>query len=523
MFSQRNKTIAAALALALIVAWAQTLAANNPTPLQLMWRPLVILLGDGDSRAAIAQIKKQIEMFDTILHRSHVDDYTKKFADNVQKTLYSFDLDDFYRKLPEQTETWRWLALEGRIVDNRFLLGRSLAPTMHGASVSGPEQRLGDMSVVLRGQPIAIGDGKKKSLFQAANNYLLQTQFAMVLGDIDWQRFINAAVALLRTPQEWRPSASPATMTTTVILGGPDLFDPKIAEILQALEKAFPEMYKRLTNLGTIESITISQPAGETYQRIQGRVRMKPKILGNSFEEFADFLESLDRLVKGQLGWIDANGRHLFFGTIDSDQLIATFELVALDGKLVPFSGSQVFAADVIDPMGEYIRKTRLMIEAHMRVMGLKVDVKNLEVNIDYRPTPARAVIASTVTRIPQITFSGAALGLMSPAMIDLFIPGNLDQLTYDFMKVATSGNQGRGIAVDVAFGRPQPDRLAAIETAVGFEALNNFMVKFAMRVGIDRFVPDEDQRADIGKFITSVRDGFTKDMYLFESAGPQE
>lgn len=475
------------------------------------WQPLMVILGSESESAALAKLRTWIGTFNTMFNHMEVDDYTLAFADDVSKTLRSFSLDKFYTNLPEGGDPWRWLALSGSLDGDKYRFGKAKSTTMYGDRVTVPGHKLGDMSAVIRARPTESSG--------SYNNFLLQNSFGLVLGDLEWQNVVEGIISFLQILPSQSQVSGPLAgghATAPVLLPA---VAPAVEVVFAELQKAFPNLYRRFVELGSFEEVTLTQPEGADYQRLRVKVKLKPQTLSMGYGKFAKFLDSMDRLLWAKVDWIDSKGRMLLQTEIDTKQLVSISEFVLKDGLLVPFSGTQVYIDDVVDPMGDDLAETRLMTDARMRVLGLSIVVQKMQVDFSYRPTPQRAEIQAAVLHIPKIKFEGAALGIMSPAMINIFIPGNLQQLTDEFMRVATTGNEGNGIAIDIAIGKPKPDLPAAFEFDVGFEALNNFMVKFAMRIGMDRFLPDKKQREDIGRYITDARRDFSEDVASFESA----
>ncbi|MDB4987951.1 MAG: hypothetical protein JWN04_3129, partial [Myxococcaceae bacterium] len=144
-----------------------------------------------------------------------------------------------------------------------------------------------------------------------------------------------------------------------------------------------------------------------------------------------------------------------------------------------------------------------------------------LKTDVFYQPHAGYMESGLTFTQVPKIEVEGAALGFVPTALVDAFIPGNIESVTRDFLNVAAKGNDGKGFVGVLRMGvGKEGSTKGVLEAGVDFDALDNFLVKIGLGMVSDKLIPDADAFSDIKKFSTDLYDGFVKDLARFESHG---
>ena len=486
----------------LALAFMPVTTAAQPPEQLAAWKPIVLLAGDGEPAAAVFEIERMMAAVDAMVAGLTVDPRTQQFADDVRKDLRSFDLKDFYRALPdaEATPPWRRLLVAGRVDDGQYRVDRMPDPVSWQTALAPLGDARTESLALLRARPVEVGK---------STNYLLYSRAAFTLGKLQWRNVIEALADLLLLPTRYATALSDPPI---------DGVAAPVEAALRQLGAGFPELRAQLDKFAELDTVSLEGPPGLPWYCATGSGHANIEALEDDYPEIADFLDDLDELAKIRIQWLDPKGRALYDTTIDTRAPSVSFRFCSRDGVLLPFSGRTVYQDEPVDPWGKALSHTRAVVDAHFKVLGLEIDLARLPVDLHYTPTPARMSATIQATELPTITVSGYALGFISPKLIDLFIPGNIQSIATDFARAALKGNNGNGVVAGAGFGPLAPDRFAVIDAGADFEALNNFMVKFAVRAGLKRFLPDKDARADLGRFLRDSREAFRRDLNTFAS-----
>ena len=489
------------------------LAASDATVLG--WTPLVSMWGRGDVPTAVRSLREVTDAYDAVLHRIDIDKPTQEFIDDSFNELEDFDLHAFHKLLPEETGGFRQLTVRGDLVGKRYQVKRAQAQSAYEVSVAG-RRELADMSIALRARPSA-DHGKVKS-------YLIGLRTGLGIGALSWRGLTDAGMDALRLASTGDPRSGASDLPTPsseartrVKALHPGLGEEDV-QVLAVLDEAFPAVSKVLGGVGRVEDVRVAQPAGGAYQHITLRMRAMPERLEKHYHDFAKHLSKLKDLAHAELHWFDAQGRTIANLKVNSRKLSLAMECYVKDGKLLPFRGTQVFAEEPIDPMGEALKTTRLVVDARLEMLGVVVFLDKLKVNLAYAAQEGSATVDARITSVPGVRVEGAALGLLPTGLLDAFIPGNMEGLTREFFDVAVKGNGGKGIVVHAEAGSPKVGEKGVLTGSLDVEALDSFLVKMGVGIVNDRVIPDDDAVRDSERLAAALHEAFVRDLKRFQS-----
>ncbi|RMF11666.1 MAG: hypothetical protein D6761_13860 [Candidatus Dadabacteria bacterium] len=492
-----HRALLLSAALTLFVA---TPAAAQPPEALTAWAPIVLLAGDGDPARAIAEIEQMMAAVDAAVQGLDADERTLAFAAEVRKNLRAFDLKDFYRALPDEEagSEWRRLTIAGRISDGRYRVSQFPNYSSWATAVSTLGRYRTESVALIRATPREL---------EREQHYLIEGRVAVALGNLQWRNVIEAIAELLLSPTRYAAQVSAPPV---------EQIAAPVAAAIDAYAEGFPHLRDQLRDVGDLEQVSLEAGPNLQWYCATGRGRARIEAMEARYEELADFLEGLDELARIRMQWLDPKGRTLYDTTIDTREPTVSFRFCSRDGVLLPFSGRTVYADEPVDPWGPQLAETRALVDAHFKVLGLKIDVLRLPIELHYHPTTARVSARLVARELPDIKVSGYALGFISPKLIDFFIPGNIQSIAYDFARAMLQGDDGRGVVTNAAFGPQAAERFAVFELGMRTEILNNFMVKFAARAALKRFLPDDDARADLARLLRDSREAFRLDLAEF-------
>jgi hypothetical protein len=292
-------------------------------------------------------------------------------------------------------------------------------------------------------------------------------------------------------------------------------------EVLALLHDAFPAISAAVGEIAQVDDVRVAGQASG-YHKLQAKARIVPSRLKRKYPELADHLGDLDDLMKAKIRWLDSRGRSVLEATLNTETLTATAVCYVKDGRLLPFTRDAVAADEPIDPMGAAMAKSRVVIDASVRMLGLTVHIDQLRADLTYEPRGSVAHATASLKKVPGVRVTGAALGFVPTGLVNAFIPGDIASLTRDFFDVAVRGNDGKGIRATLDLGAKQKGQPGAAELTLGVEALDNFLVKMGVAIVNKRVIPDDDETSDIDRLQLRMHQAFTQDLQRFSRAsGP--
>lgn len=483
-------------------------------PVQTGWAPLVRLYGQGDASSTVKELSKLTTAYTTALHHTEIDAPTQAFLDGLYEDIEDFDLDSFHDRLPERRGKSHELWVRGDLVGKKYLIRRADGKTPFQVTLGGARNELAAMSSVVRSTPGRSHGGRP--------TYLLSTRYGVGIGAVAWDRVTeaNAEFARLFAQGKLGDEAAPepsSEVRRRVRTLHPNLLDEDLA-ILTVLFAAYPQLSETLSRIGQVEDVRTTWPS-KGYQQISLRVHGVIDRIGEHYPALAKHLGRLDDLARVDMRWLDAKGRTLLTMKLDSDRLIFHLQCYVKDGKLLPARGQKVFEDEPLEYLGGELERTRTLVDARFKMLGVIVELDDMLLENTYRPSAGYAEMSSSLRAAPKsIHVQGAALGFLPTRLLDAFIPGNIESITRDFFEVAAKGNGARGATLSFKLGTKEVGHNGVFESASEIEALDSFLVKIGLGMVNDRLIPNDRAFRDVKQFATDLHDAFVRDLSRYAS-----
>ncbi|MDX1756134.1 MAG: hypothetical protein R3175_08760 [Marinobacter sp.] len=481
--------------------------AISPDVIERAWRPPVELAGQGDTDLAVTRLRDYVSLQRLMMDHTEYHQQTQAFVNELWASLESFDLDGFYRLLPEEKANWRQLRVYGAAENGVYRIGPE--PLVAGRVASSPG--LGDFEARIRAREIDTSSD---------THYLLNGNIDLGLGEITWPSMVEATREALRLMAEDDPnftgnrSQSAERYRSMVRSMNPQL-SPQEVDVLAPLWAAYPDMWNLMAGLGQVEGLLVSGDGREDYRKVAAVFVLDPERLRHGYPALARYLAQLDNLLKLQLRVYDDHGQ-LMAMEFDTRTLRGHLSMAVDNGQVLPTRhGRPVADPEPFDPMQP--KRLTVRVNSQMNILGIIASVQGMTANIDYTPTATGARFESRIQTVPGVRVGGRALGMVPPDLIDVFIPQRIDELIVDFLTVACQGNEGKGITGTIEF-RDAPGGGATRLTADGaFEGLDNFLVRIGMRIINNRIIPDADVSEELRKLVYDAHEAFSRDLDQFE------
>jgi hypothetical protein len=478
------------------------------------WTPLVRLAGDGDEAAATLHLQQSLTVFRSLLYGLEIDEQTSTFLSDVRGSLDAFDLSGFHESLPERDGAWRRLRVYGKQKGKRFVVRQGRGVDCRVGPNGALGSTLGDLGVELRAKPVTAPDGNV--------NYLLRGELGLGVGPVGWNALtasLGEASRLLASGGRGQDSDSQARPSQGTIdrlrsshptLRGEDL------ESLAVLWESFPRVGNVFHSFMRAEDVMVFDPKGDgSYQQLRLAARLRVDLLEDAYPELAEFLEDLGSLAQLQMVWVDPQGRQLARLSFASKSLRLSFSCFVSEGRLLPVDNGVVITAEEPAVLGQPFR-FKALVDVSSEINGITTRVHGLEVDWTHTRTREGADLSARITKTPKVTTSGRAFGFIPTWAIDVMIPGNIEELTREFLSTACNGNEGQGMALDVRARQAPGDGPGTLAISSGAELLDNLLVSIAMRIASQRLLPDEDVREDLGKLLARFERAFGEDLQRF-------
>lgn len=482
------------------------------------WQPLVTLWGKGDKPEAVKELHRITNAFDLALHHMQIDEATQEFSDGTIEDLEDFALADFYDRLPNKVGEYHELWVRGEIQGKNYVINQAKDKKGFAVTLKGDRNDLAAMSTLVR--------SKETKGYGDTSAYFIGYRFGLGLGNFRWDTAMSAL-------QDWgrlnmvghpEPGDGEAVKPSAEAKSKAKALHPKLSpedlDAIAVLFEAYPSLANALSRLGSIDDVRTTW-AKKSYQQVSLSMHADVDRFGEYYPAFAKYGDKLGDLALMDIKWLDSKGRTLMQFKIDSDKLMINWQCYVKDGKLLPFKGVKVFENEPIDPMSDALTTTSFVSDVRLKMLGVVIKLTGLKTDAFYQPHDGYMESGLTFTEVPKIHVEGAALGFVPTALVDAFIPGNIESVTRDFLTVAAKGNNGKGLVGVLRLGvAKEGSTKGVLEAGIDFDALDNFLVKIGLGMVSDKLIPDPDAFQDIKKFSTDLYDGFVKDLGRFEKRG---
>lgn len=505
------KLTTAPLITALLMASALQVVAKtehvDPVPPEVIdrgWKAQVELSGDGDPNLAVTRIRELTDLQSTVFQGIEYHPQTRTFLDQMWSNLESFNLNEYYSKLPEQEGDWRQLRVYGTRDGKRYVAG----PDIRQGALPGT---LGDVAVVVKARKIEGDKGQ---------HYLLRNSMQVGLGELQWPSMQDAASETFKLIVDGAPQfqgkvqpASAQVYRDYVLRMNPALGREDV-DVLAPLWASFPAMWSLLSRLGTIDDV-IYHDQSLPYRNLKATFSLDLNKMKQAYPGLAGHLEDMNRLFDGNLRVLDERGE-LFSMELDSRTLRGHFSAFIADGKILPVKGGEVVLNPDSIPEG---KPWNFMVDMNstMNILGVVTHISNAKARVQYLSNDTGFKLVGQLSDVPSVQVQGNALGIMPTAMIDVVMPSSMAEIIQDFMGVACKGNEGKGVLLGAQFEQGKPGETSILTLKSAFEGLDNFFVRVGMGIVNDRVLPNEKASSEFRQLIYDTQTAFASDLKGFE------
>lgn len=474
------------------------------------WSPVITMWG-GDVDGAISQLDRVTSALSASIHHYEIDAPTQRFIDGMLEELEDFDLDGVYDLLPDARNGGRELNVQGALSGKRYLVRRAKPGSAYFVSMNGPRSGLADMALHVHAQQ---REGKEH------DTLLIGGHAGLGLGPITFRALAEAQRELLRMVTVGHPVAGEKPLPKSGLAReavremNPGLGDEDL-DALALLFDSYPLLGRALIDLGRVQDVR-SKDSG-SYYHITTRLKAEPKRMEKKYPALAKHAKRLGNIVQATIRLVDEQDRTLVRIKVDSEQLTADLELYVNDGLLLPFEGKKVYRDEPVDPLANTLNQASVLIDAQVNMLGIHAKVEELRIDANVQAHDSYASVDARFTKNPRVEIQGRALGLFAPAVLDLFIPGNIEGITQEFLDVITKGNGGKGLHGHAELGAKSMAAPGAISGTGSLEIMDTFLVKMGGGMVADRLLITPKEKDEAFKLAGDLHDAFVLDLKSFK------
>jgi hypothetical protein len=152
-------------------------------------------------------------------------------------------------------------------------------------------------------------------------------------------------------------------------------------------------------------------------------------------------------------------------------------------------------------------------------VNGVLTELRGLEADARWARSPdgSEAGVEGRITRAPKVTVTAGPLMSVALWLVDVAIPGNLEELVQEMLATSTAGDGGRGISMTLR-ARRATSGAATVQVGGRVELLDSALVRFGAQVANAKLLPDDATREELWALLRRGRSAFEADLAGFAS-----
>ncbi len=282
------------------------------------------------------------------------------------------------------------------------------------------------------------------------------------------------------------------------------------ANISSDLRKVLNEYYKTNPNhsnfiyryfvpTAPLEVFKIKKYNTIPYTHIKAKLPFNIELIERDFPDLADYMEDLRENFRVSVVLRTTTGNTLLKAVINST-VSMDLEIYTRLGKVVPFdsNGTPIFSEEFL---GSKLKNYKCIAALGMMIkqFGLQVDM-DIICDGEYKSNSSKTIMGGKITD-SKSTISGNFLGFIPPAVINVLMPGNMDQLMSDYFEVLIKANNGEGSIGKFEWDTKKSNNVISYFDA-STELLDCFLIRFGMKMVLSRFVKDEESRDQLEVFL---------------------
>ncbi|TGK42421.1 hypothetical protein [Leptospira andrefontaineae] len=283
--------------------------------------------------------------------------------------------------------------------------------------------------------------------------------------------------------------------------------DPEARKAINDFTESFPALAKFMGYYFGLDSLLKVQQDGKlpgvTAFTFEGNIE---QTLMRDYPDLGDYLDDIKYLGFIKLRIANVSGRSLAEFAIESKTREIRFKFFTLNGKVVPYDTKGNFYPQesfTLSSLSEFPFVVKASLEANL--YGLMLENNDVQLLGRFSNTATSGILNLKLTKIEEFDVSGA-FGYFAPSWaINIFIPGNLQSIIYEFTETLVKANNGKGTSIVLRWDRDSSK--TTMKTHIETEFLDNFFIRFGLKIWNHKVLPDEDAKDDIRAVLSKTID----------------
>ncbi len=233
-----------------------------------------------------------------------------------------------------------------------------------------------------------------------------------------------------------------------------------------------------------------------------------------SFPLVAEYMKKMDKHGRVDIIVKDTRGRtllELFFG---AQQDFFQLRVCTRHGMVIPVDTKRnvpVMAdAFAVSSLENYTWEPYVTISG--KALGLKIRITDQVILAEYVTDGETMCFSHSMYNKPDVKISGAVLGIIPVAVIDMVIPGTVNGLAEDFATVMMQANRGRGTFFSANWDIRKPSANRFLWQGQT-ELPDNDFIRIGMRLFARMFLMDRETFDQFRKMLTTGMAFFMEDL----------
>jgi len=270
-------------------------------------------------------------------------------------------------------------------------------------------------------------------------------------------------------------------------------------KVMEAYRRAFPAFSAHMLRyFGLTSLVTVQGEGAGRFTRLGFRTRFNMEAIRKDYPASASFLDGMTGLFRLKMRVLDDRGRVVFDMVLDSDNSFFTFTVLTRNGRILPSDGKGTpCPGGEIDLTDGRTRTFTSKADFFTNVYGLRFHTPEIRSRHETGETNGRGWMRNRLLYVSPTRIEGRAFHVVPPWLIDLVMPENMEELMGDFASVMVNANGGAGSVMDFTWDITRPG-----ETRFAYDAstefIDNFFVRFGLRIWKRRFLPGGETARDI-------------------------
>jgi hypothetical protein len=355
----------------------------------------------------------------------------------------------------------------------------------------------------------------------AESVYDVRMALDLELGELSWAEIQDALARTWRVVDLTGESSGaplPAELDQAVTAIFPAL-DGESRRLAAKGLRAFPNFLALLPRFAIPRKLVATrhpeQPADghPAWTEIDFTFELNRPYLEARWPRVATFFAKMEDLFESRFRLEDASGRELLRIEMETSRFTVRLRAAVSGGRLVPLGpdGARVFDG-AVNPFMESGRP-RWTGDLVLRVAGITLRIEGVRFDAEYETHQGLTSFRTTFDTPPEVKVEGALWGVVPIWVVDLLIPGNLEELGGKYFRTLAAANGGRGSIAQFIFAPGATSSRMSIRTQAALE--DSGFAGFMMRLFGSRMRPDPEAKREWRQIATAALDAFGADYAL--------